>query len=118
MVNASLAKVGIRRVSRKILQRLRRRTGLLKQKLGSIVLLKGPPRAPGPIIISFLQGFIGLYKVFIQISIKPGALGPPEKKWPPDKNSAYILEYTFDFFGFGPIFDQFFGDFILKVNSN
>ena len=27
---------------------------------------------------------------------------------------SYILEYTFDFFGFGPIFDQFFWDFILK----
>ena len=30
---------------------------------------------------------------------------------------SYIFEYTLDFFGFGPIFDQFFWDFILKNNS-
>ena len=29
----------------------------------------------------------------------------------------YLFSYTFDFFGFGPIFDQFFWDFILKNNS-
>ena len=31
--------------------------------------------------------------------------------------ASYILEYTFEFFGFGPIFEYFFWDFIFKNNS-
>ena len=31
---------------------------------------------------------------------------------------SYIFDYTFDFFGFGPNFDQFFFDFPVRKENN